>query len=912
MPTTTNQEDSTEKSLPHKKLRSLFWLKLILSFTVVIGGLLILMPFAIQYAAQKWLQDNGADEAVLDDVDFNPFTAELVIKGLSVTARGKAVMQIQQAAVGWDWLPLWDKHIFITRFSLIDADLHIEQLKDGTFVIGSVALPGAKSKTDNDITNEEKNDVKIEETKEPWGFALRNFTIQDTQIQYVSEQLKNNTRINQITLHDLFSWQPTKPAQLNTDLTINGSPLHLQSKLYLFESEPRIQADVQLDKLELAKFATTLDPNVISDLAGDISMDYAVKAVYRDNRYLDLLLDGELQVSSLSMQRTDLTVAQDQLSWKGHTELKLPALPGKPVAHTKGELNTKGFHLTLSDQHMQIDQGALWWKGEVTYTSATDSKEQDLLQVQADSTLNNLLVQAQDKHINLLDAEKIEMRNISVGPAMDVGLGRIEIANLNALAPTDKEASKGDEPRSILRVGNTVIENVSFQQPVRLNIAAIRLASVDAYLKRQKDERLYLIDTLTSAPQATEEQQVEEQQPEQSIVSSQQAQTDDENPILEQPQAIPPDQPLTLQIALIEIKDDSQIVIEDKSVTPPYKTTLKPLLFKLENLDNSKPEQPSQIEIKTSFDQYSKLTLNGSVKPFTDKLSAELSGKIETFDLPPLSSYTSKFTGYTLKRGHLNADISIHIDEGKLDIENKLLLSNLNLDAKDPDQEKKITEQLAMPLDVALDLLRDKNNNIELRIPVQGDLDAPDVDISNVVNKAMTKALRSAAISYVTNALQPLGTIITVGKIAGKVAAPRFEPVTFTPGENTLAAQGRQYLDKLAGLLQERPKIRFSLCGIATQSDRKVLQERERQKLISQQKAVAEKQAERPGTEKTLPPVSEVTIKKEQLTNLATQRSEAVRNYFNRQHSIDVKRLFLCRPEIDTDEEAKPRVDIQL
>ena len=132
---------------------------------------------------------------------------------------------------------------------------------------------------------------------------------------------------------------------------------------------------------------------------------------------------------------------------------------------------------------------------------------------------------------------------------------------------------------------------------------------------------------------------------------------------------------------------------------------------------------------------------------------------------------------------------------------------------------------------------------------------------------------------YVKNALQPLGTIMFVGKLLGKAAAPRFEPVKFETGSNEYANKDSvAYMDKIAKLLSDRPKLSITVCGVATQSDRAELL-----KLALQ---AAAKEESSKTTEKETPPENAneqdtvIDISREQLLELAKTRGEKVKTYF--------------------------------
>jgi outer membrane protein OmpA-like peptidoglycan-associated protein len=164
--------------------------------------------------------------------------------------------------------------------------------------------------------------------------------------------------------------------------------------------------------------------------------------------------------------------------------------------------------------------------------------------------------------------------------------------------------------------------------------------------------------------------------------------------------------------------------------------------------------------------------------------------------------------------------------------------------------------------------------------------------------------------TYLTTALFPYGTMVALLKMAGEEAgAVRLNPVEFPAAAAELDKQDRDYLGKVAKVLKERPKIAIKLCGAATRADRQALAE-----ALAQQ-AAKEKQAEPKGEDEQTgeggadaPP----QVPDEQLLQLARQRAETVEDYLVTQHGVSASRAAVCRPVIDSDKAAVPRVDLQI
>ena len=261
--------------------------------------------------------------------------------------------------------------------------------------------------------------------------------------------------------------------------------------------------------------------------------------------------------------------------------------------------------------------------------------------------------------------------------------------------------------------------------------------------------------------------------------------------------------------------------------------------------------------------------------------------------------------GYELKSGDLDADSSIRIDNGVMDGRNRLTLRALAVAPVDNAAREQLDSQLSLPLGTALDMLRDTHDTIKLDLPVSGDIDSPNFDISDVVNTAVSKALKKASLTYLTLALQPYGALISIAKLAGEAAAKvRLAPVDFGPGSAEQRQGSHDYLDKVAGILASRPELNIKVCGVANESDRATLS-------AQATAALAEKPAGREGEKSgEKPPVGPVRIGDAQLLDLASRRAEAVTDYLVTRHAVNASRLVDCQPSIDSTPAGKGRVDL--
>jgi len=178
-------------------------------------------------------------------------------------------------------------------------------------------------------------------------------------------------------------------------------------------------------------------------------------------------------------------------------------------------------------------------------------------------------------------------------------------------------------------------------------------------------------------------------------------------------------------------------------------------------------------------------------------------------------------------------------------------------------------------------MLRDGDDNITLDVPIEGKLDDPNINISNVVNDALGKALKNGAASYLKYAIQPYGAVLMAAELVGdRVASISLDPVVYNHGRGDLTPEHGDYIAKVTALMLERPKLTIKLCGQSNESDKLALAET----LGSSNNAAQD-------IEKAKAAVTE-----EQLVELAKLRAHEVKRLLI-DSGVDNKRVFSCQPQ---------------
>ena len=260
-----------------------------------------------------------------------------------------------------------------------------------------------------------------------------------------------------------------------------------------------------------------------------------------------------------------------------------------------------------------------------------------------------------------------------------------------------------------------------------------------------------------------------------------------------------------IRIGSLEITGNSIFHFKDETVNPAFRTEVRLKETRLANVNSYQPEVARPITLEAESRKYTRFSLQGNIPPFTERFSMDIKGAIRAAQLPPLSPYAVKAIGYNLISGEMDADINLKIIVGKLQGEGDLKFHNPRIEAVNPEklENKKASP---IPLRSALKVLRDKNDDVRLKIPISGDLANPQFSFSNAINQALTRGVTIATLSYLKYVLGLYGTAIGIIEISAKLGEEvlsriRLKPIEFLPGTFELDAATLEYLDKVAAIM---------------------------------------------------------------------------------------------------------------
>lgn len=889
------------------------WLVITAVTTVLIFTFLVGTPFLIKHLASQWLLENGGNQVQFRDVDFNPFTGTLLLEGLDVRVNQETTLSFASAGLDVAWLPVFRKQIEIQAVELTGFRIVVDNREQLT--IGGISLPQAEA---------EVKSTETEDGSGGWLSGVDSLTLRDVQILYRDAKIETDVALDDVLLTRLAQWAPDQAAHLEVSGSINGAGITLNAELAPLAEQPDYRGTLSISNLPLESFAELAKPQLetlegLATLDSEFSLQTGAdglslshkgrlavdklklvgEGVNLDNREsgwsgefsltqsvdeLRLSHSGELTLAELKLLTGGHQIANQSATWNGTTALQLHQESNAMALQTEGTLVLAQSSAELQQPPIYAEQERFSHTGSLSFASG---EPRPLVTLSSNTEVQDLRIAAEDRSLKLFDVRRLNFNGLQVEALDKLALDAMVAEDLYLAQPVDEE-QKPDPDNAFLHIANARFDKFEYADRL-LSIDNILYQDWHAKLNRDPQGEwrmvrlLGLIKKLAQGPEADTQQ-------------------DDQVASDTTPTAEPPVEPVKILVNRLEASSGSSISFVDESVKPVYRAELTLQELKVENIDSRQPGNTTLLTLDSRMGKHTRIAVDGKLQPFQEPPGLDLKGDIDAMDLPRLSSYTRDSLGLVLNSGTLDAELGVQTSAEALD--GKAVLKLHQLELKSVPGKDTLQSRIPVPLDTALDTLRDKHNSIRLEIPVQGNINDPKFSVNDAISQALAKGVQKGALSYLTLALQPYGTLITAAKYAGEeLTKVRLNPIEFTPGQSDLDDSDHEYLGKVAQVLKDRPNIAIKLCGVAAGQDR----------LFFQQQQQAQPQQDRQASEpaKGAEPQSAPPVDEEKLSELADQRAAAVKDYLVEQHQIPPDHLVGCLPQLEIDDqESSPRTDL--
>ncbi|WP_343725724.1 DUF748 domain-containing protein [Herbaspirillum huttiense] len=706
-----------------------------------------------------------------------------------------------------------------------------------------------------------------------------------------------------------------KPAHLTLSAVENGhGKLAFDGQLQPLK--PGVAGKITLENIDLAGYQNYLSRAPISGVAGKLSgqttlqlRDGHLKLDDSKVQLADLRLTPPgkgaqpLALESLSLQAPTLTDTLDQA-----IPFKLQArfdkngsadLAGQAAAHFRSvalDLEVKDLPITPFQHYftdvlnVTISSGLASAKGKLELTPPLDDRKL-ALDYKGSAAITNLRMQDKQTSTDFLRWRTLELAGIQakLGGRPQVALEKVTLSNFYARAIL---SDKG-----------------------RLNLQDIVVADAQEQGSITDDSKKTDKPANTGSSRKT--------------VSA--------TPVT--PATAPADAPI-VRVGQVVLAGGN-INYTDNFVKPNYTANMTGLSGSIGQISSEKP-QPAPVNISGKIDNDAPLQISGSLNPLFKPMYLDLKASANGVQLPRLTPYSAKYAGYPITKGKLSMDVQYKIENDKLVAQNDLRIEQLSFGERvdSPDATN-------LPVMLAVSLLKDRDGNINLNLPISGSLSDPEFSVGGIIVRVFVNLIVKA----VTSPFALIGSMFRADEHIGEL---RY--IEFSPGSSEVTDEVRKKLDALGYALHERPGIKLDITGrvdpqVDDQGLRREALERAMRSLKRADLIAKEGQPDGPvrvsaaerakylervykdakfdkprnmiGLSKSLPEaemekliLEHTEVTKDDLRNLAQRRADQVRNYLQEQSVIDPARIFLIAPKLDgagiPEKEPKARVELTI
>ncbi len=199
----------------------------------------------------------------------------------------------------------------------------------------------------------------------------------------------------------------------------------------------------------------------------------------------------------------------------------------------------------------------------------------------------------------------------------------------------------------------------------------------------------------------------------------------------------------------------------------------------------------TEVQFSGRVNNFGHVDMSGRIRPMAKPVQADASLHFSDIELPTLNPYAAQFAGYRVDQGMLDLQLRYTVDQGRINGSNHARIDQLMLGPQVGNADIP-----ALDLQLAIDVLRDDDGVIDIDVPVQGDLNDPDLVLRDVVFQALAGALRDALDSPLHLVAGLMGT-----------NDETLRHIAFAPGVARLSAQEQAKLLGMARALGKHHKL---------------------------------------------------------------------------------------------------------
>ncbi len=808
----------------------------------------------------------------------------------------------------------WPKqNILIENFQIADTNIYPRLNKSGKLNFTEAFTPKQKKKTDSNQT----------ETAKPWSYLLKNAKIARTNIYFDDSSTNKDTKtdLTQIALHvKEISSNKKEPIIYKLSSSLNKKSHILVTGDFVQETMST-NSKISLSNILPTDFLNYFEPYINFKLkSANIDLKADINATFKTNLDLRATADASLKNLAINSKKNKkllkwqkLSIDNFKLQWPKHSILIDKISLNKALINAKlqknGEVDLLKAFLPKSDKKQTeknptksktwkflvrkatIDRSQLLFldsslskptksklsgialhvrnissnkKSPITYSFAGKLNKNTKIRLNGKVIQKPLGIYSKIglKRLEVVDFEnyflpyinfKLKNASIDIDGHIKANLEKKQRFSLNMNTYINNLLINSAKNQKLLKWKKLSIKGVNFQNsPMSLDIKTLSLDEPYILANIAKDHSSNFSNLIKKSANKKEAKSKKQKEP----------------------------KSLKLKIGDIKLLN-GKTDFSDESLPFPFYTSIHDLNGYITTLDFGSTT-PSKLKLEGKIDKYGYADIKGVLLPFKIKQKADIDVLLKNINLTSLTPYSGKFLGYKIKNGRLSMDLNYKISKASLIGKNKI-----NIDTLELGESVESKDAVHLPLKLALALLKDSNNQIDIDLPVSGDMNNPDFSYGSIVWKAVGNMITG----IVTAPFKFLGSLLGI-------KGEDLKAIDFEAGSHKIISSEVEKLENLNKILGKRPNIKLEIAGgYSMIADTKELQKQKLEQIIK------------------------IELKKLKKDTNSTQSDDYskvlqklyVKTFSNKQY-MKLKQKFTSTPKRDTKQskktKAKPTLDI--
>ena len=213
------------------------------------------------------------------------------------------------------------------------------------------------------------------------------------------------------------------------------------------------------------------------------------------------------------------------------------------------------------------------------------------------------------------------------------------------------------------------------------------------------------------------------------------------------------------------------------------------------SVDEISQKRPAKLKFSANFGKSGIAQIDLKTYPFAYEKQTNLSAITKGVSLSEATPYSAKFIGRKIDNGKANLKLNYEIKNSKLSATN-----DINLDSLTLGESVESKDAISLPLDLAISVLKDSKDQINVNLPISGDLKDPKFSFGGVITGTILKLFSDIALSP----FKLIGSVLNID-------TKGLDTIDFNAGESEILASENEKIANLAKIAKEKTNIKLIL-----------------------------------------------------------------------------------------------------